>query len=194
MNVTVRLIHKALFHVQSTSHLTCRIPQISRLLVRGDDVRAFFTRLQTSTLQCFLQTREPEFTEHCWQPFTKGDETRGNSSTLNALVLQRAASPVFPFRDGTSRYHWCNELDSSAPPRPSAAFVPMVSDVGDSVGNKRLMFLLSKHFALVKVCVPVSAATTTSVEGFPVFPDWAPVNQNKNWEKLLAVFSSFCVI
>lgn len=43
-----------------------------------------FTRLQTSTLQCFLQIRQPEFAEHCWQPFTRGDETRGNSSVVNA--------------------------------------------------------------------------------------------------------------
>lgn len=86
-------------------------------------------------------------------------------------VVRRAASPAFPFRDGTSRYRWCNELDSSAPLRPSPPFVPLVSVVGYSVGNKRPMFLLSKHFALVKVGVPVSAVTTTSDEDFPpVFP------------------------
>lgn len=113
----------------------------------------------------------------------RGEIVQWWTLTLNALVLQGAASPVFPSSDGTSRYCWRDELDSSAPLRPSAAFVPMVSDDGDSAGNKRLVFLLSKRFAVVKVCAPVSAATSRSVEGFLFSPTLLQSAKTRNGKK-----------
>lgn len=176
----------------------CRIRLISRLLVRGDDVRAFFTRLQTSTLQCFLQTREPEFTEHCWQPFRKGDETRGNSSVANANS-QRSGSTTgcfscFPFQGwhkSLSLVQWAWQLGSAA---------ALCCVCSDGFRRRRFSWKQAPYVSPFKAfCSGQSLRSPFSSYNYisrrvPVFPDSAPVNQNKNWEKLLAVFSSFFAI
>lgn len=198
MNVTVRLIHKAF--VRFNPPLTCCavIPLISELLVCGDDVRASFTRLQTSTLEDFLQTREPEFTEHCWQPFTKGDETRRNSSVANANS-QRSGSTTGCFScfslSGMAQAAIIGAMSLTArlrcgPLLRLCRWFP-TSEIQLETSASCSSFQ-SLHVPPFKVCVTVSAASTTSVEG-SLFS--APVNQNKNWEKLpAAFFSFFCLL